>query len=166
MIRWLISYLITFFKGIWQFIKRFFTSWKGIVSFIISFSLYVGWAIAFVVIGIIFGNAWLYSTGTTVVLFWAGPFTPMWLLIVSTALVLQRYVFRDKKSMGWKEIKAYWKDEIRKEKEKSRLAREKRLLKKQERERKRQEKKVVRIVKKYKKEQERLAKKQKGVIYE
>lgn len=116
MIRWLISYLITFFKGIWQFIKRFFTSWKGIISFIISFSLYVGWAIAFVVIGIIFGNAWLYSTGTTVILFWTGPFTPMWLLIVSTALVLQRYVFRDKKSMGWKEIKAYWKDEIKKRK--------------------------------------------------
>lgn len=166
MIRWLISYLITFFKGIWQFIKRFFTSWKGVVSCIISFMFWVGWAIAFVVIGIIFGNAWLYSTGTAVVLFWAGPFTPMWLLIVSTALVLQRYVFRDKNSMGWKEIKQYWKDEIGKEKEKSRLAREKRLLKKQEQERKRQEKKVVRIVKKYKKEQERLAKKQKGVIYE
>ena len=54
---------------------------------------------------------------------------------VLTALVLQRYAFRDKKSMGWKEIKAYWKDEIRKEKEKSRLAKEKRLLKKQERKR-------------------------------
>lgn len=162
----IINYFIAFFKSLWQFIKRFFTSWKGVVSCIISFMFWVGWAIAFVVIGIIFGNAWLYSTGTTVILFWAGPFTPMWLLIVSTALVLQRYVFRDKKSMGWKEIKAYWKDEIKKEKEKSRLAREKRLLKKQERERKRQEKKVVRIVKKYKKEQERLAKKQKGVIYE
>ena len=128
MIRWLISYLITFFKGIWQFIKRFFTSWKGIISFIISFSLYVGWAIAFIVIGIIFGNAWLYSTGTTVVLFWAGPFTPMWLLIVSTALVLQRYVFRDKKSMGWKEIKAYWKDEIRKENKKAKEKKLKKLI--------------------------------------
>jgi hypothetical protein len=128
MIRWLISYLITFFKGIWQFIKRFFTSWKGIVSFIISFSLYVGWAIAFVVIGIIFGNAWLYSTGTTVILFWAGPFTPMWLLIVSTALVLQRYVFRDKKSMCLKEIKAYCKDEIRKENKKAKEKKLKRLI--------------------------------------
>lgn len=128
MIRWLISYLITFFKGIWQFIKRFFTSWKGIISFIISFSLYVGWAIAFIVIGIIFGNAWLYSTGTTVVLFWAGPFTPMWLLIVSTALVLQRYVFRDKKSMGWKEIKQYWKDEIGKENKKAKEKKLKRLI--------------------------------------
>ena len=141
MIRWLISYLITFFKGIWQFIKRFFTSWKGIVSFIISFSLYVGWAIAFVVIGIIFGNAWLYSTGTTVILFWAGPFTPMWLLIVSTALVLQRYVFRDKKSMDWKEIKQYWKDEIKKEKE-IKTCKRKKVIKKQERERKRQKRKL------------------------
>jgi len=152
MIRWLISYLITFFKGIWQFIKRFFTSWKGIVSFIISFSLYVGWAIAFVVIGIIFGNAWLYSTGATVVLFWAGPFTPMWLLIVSTALVLQRYVFRDKKSMGWKEIKAYWKDEIRKEKDKAVMAKEKRKIKRELRAKIKQEKKLKKLIAKYNKQ--------------
>jgi hypothetical protein len=152
MIRWLISYLITFFKGIWQFIKRFFTSWKGIVSFIISFSLYVGWAIAFVVIGIIFGNAWLYSTGTTVVLFWAGPFTPMWLLIVSTALVLQRYVFRDKKSMGWKEIKAYWKDEIKKEKDKAVMAKEKRKIKRELRAKIKQEKKLKKLIAKYNKQ--------------
>jgi len=152
MIRWLISYLITFFKGIWQFIKRFFTSWKGIVSFIISFSLYVGWAIAFVVIGIIFGNAWLYSTGTTVILFWTGPFTPMWLLIVSTALVLQRYVFRDKKSMGWKEIKAYWKDEIRKEKDKAVMAKEKRKIKRELRAKIKQEKKLKKLIAKYNKQ--------------
>jgi len=152
MIRWLISYLITFFKGIWQFIKRFFTSWKGIVSFIISFSLYVGWAIAFVVIGIIFGNAWLYSTGTTVVLFWAGPFTPMWLLIVSTALVLQRYVFRDKKSMGWKDIKAYWKDEIGKEKDKAVMAKEKRKIKRELRAKIKQEKKLKKLIAKYNKQ--------------
>jgi type VI protein secretion system component VasK len=152
MIRWLISYLITFFKGIWQFIKRFFTSWKGIVSFIISFSLYVGWAIAFVVIGIIFGNAWLYSTGTTVILFWTGPFTPMWLLIVSTALVLQRYVFRDKKSMGWKEIKAYWKDEIKKEKDKAVMAKEKRKIKRELRAKIKQEKKLKKLIAKYNKQ--------------
>ena len=152
MIRWLISYLITFFKGIWQFIKRFFTSWKGIVSFIISFSLYVGWAIAFIVIGIIFGNAWLYSTGTTVILFWAGPFTPMWLLIVSTALVLQRYVFRDKKSMDWKEIKQYWKDEIKKEKDKAVMAKEKRKIKRELRAKIKQEKKLKKLIAKYNKQ--------------
>lgn len=151
MIRWLISYLITFFKGIWQFIKRFFTSWKGIVSFIISFSLYVGWAIAFVVIGIIFGNAWLYSTGTTVILFWTGPL-PMWLLIVSTALVLQRYIFRDKKSMGWKEIKAYWKDEIKKEKDKAVMAKEKRKIKRELRAKIKQEKKLKKLIAKYNKQ--------------
>lgn len=152
MIRWLISYLITFFKGIWQFIKRFFTSWKGIVSFIISFSLYIGWAIAFVVIGIIFGNALLYSTGATVVLFWTGPFTPMWLLIVSTALVLQRYVFRDKKSMGWKEIKQYWKDEIGKEKDKAVMAKEKRKIKRELRAKIKQEKKLKKLIAKYNKQ--------------
>lgn len=152
MIRWLISYLITFFKGIWQFIKRFFTSWKGVVSFIISFMFWTGWAIAFVVIGIIFGNAWLYSTGTTVILFWAGPFTPMWLLIVSTALVLQRYVFRDKKSMGWKEIKAYWKDEIKKEKDKAVMAKEKRKIKRELRAKIKQEKKLKKLIAKYNKQ--------------
>ncbi len=148
----IINYFIAFFKSLWQFIKRFFTSWKGIISFIISFSLYVGWAIAFIVIGIIFGNAWLYSTGTTVILFWAGPFTPMWLLIVSTALVLQRYVFRDKKSMGWKEIKQYWKDEIKKEKDKAVMAKEKRKIKRELRAKIKQEKKLKKLIAKYNKQ--------------
>lgn len=76
----------------------------------------------------------------------------MWLLIVSTALVLQRYVFRDKKSMGWKEIKAYWKDEIRKEKEKSRLAREKRKIKRELRAKIKQEKKLKKLIAKYNKQ--------------
>lgn len=148
----IINYFIAFFKSLWQFIKRFFTSWKGVVSFIISFMFWTGWAIAFVVIGIIFGNAWLYSTGTTVILFWAGPFTPMWLLIVSTALVLQRYVFRDKKSMGWKEIKAYWKDEIKKEKDKAVMAKEKRKIKRELRAKIKQEKKLKKLIAKYNKQ--------------
>lgn len=122
------------------------------VSCIISFMFWVGWAIAFVVIGIIFGNAWLYSTGTTVILFWAGPFTPMWLLIVSTALVLQRYVFRDKKSMGWKEIKQYWKDEIKKEKDKAVMAKEKRKIKRELRAKIKQEKKLKKLIAKYNKQ--------------
>lgn len=148
----IINYFIAFFKSLWQFIKRFFTSWKGVVSCIISFMFWVGWAIAFVVIGIIFGNALLYSTGTTVILFWAGPFTPMWLLIVSTALVLQRYVFRDKNSMGWKEIKAYWKDEIKKEKDKAVMAREKRKAKRELRAKIKQEKKLKKLIAKYNKQ--------------
>lgn len=148
----IINYFIAFFKSLWQFIKQFFTSWKGVLSFIISFMFWTGWAIAFVVIGIIFGNAWLYSTGTTVILFWAGPFTPMWLLIVSTALVLQRYVFRDKKSMGWKEIKAYWKDEIKKEKDKAVMAKEKRKIKRELRAKIKQEKKLKKLIAKYNKQ--------------
>lgn len=148
----IINYFIAFFKSLWQFIKRFFTSWKGVLSFIISFMFWTGWAIAFVVIGIIFGNAWLYSTGTTVILFWAGPFTPMWLLIVSTALVLQRYVFRDKKSMGWKEIKQYWKDEIKKEKDKAVMAKEKRKIKRELRAKIKQEKKLKKLIAKYNKQ--------------
>lgn len=148
----IINYFIAFFKSLWQFIKQFFTSWKGVLSFIISFMFWTGWAIAFVVIGIIFSNAWLYSTGTTVILFWAGPFTPMWLLIVSTALVLQRYVFRDKKSMGWKEIKAYWKDEIKKEKDKAVMAKEKRKIKRELRAKIKQEKKLKKLIAKYNKQ--------------
>ena len=126
--RKILNYFIGFFKGIWQFIKRFFTSWKGIVSLIISFTLYVGWALAFIVIGFISSNAWYYSTGMAVVAFWAGPFTPMWGLIIATALVVQRYVFRDKNSMGWKEIKAYYKAENEKENKKAKEKKIKRLI--------------------------------------
>lgn len=159
MIRKILNYFIGFFKSIWQLIKRFFTSWKGIVSLIISFILYVGWALAFIIIGFISKNAWYYSTGMAVVAFWAGPFTPMWLLIVVSAMLFQRYIFFDKKAMSIKEIISYYKSELEKEKEKSKIAKEKHFEKLQEKERKKQAKKVEKILKKYRKNKDQLVRK-------
>ena len=66
--------------------------------------IYVGWAIVLLIIGIIIGDAWLISVGTGTILFWAGPFTPMWMLIIGTAIFIQRFILRDKKALSKKEI--------------------------------------------------------------
>lgn len=92
-----------FFKGLWRLIKSMGTI-KGLISLFLSFMIYVGWAIVLLIIGIIIGDAWLISVGTGTILFWAGPFTPMWMLIIGTAIFIQRFILRDKKAISKKEI--------------------------------------------------------------
>lgn len=92
-----------FFKGLLRLIKSM-GSIKGLISLFISFMIYVGWAIALLIVGIIIGDAWLISVGTGTILFWAGPFTPMWMLIIGTAIFIQRFILRDKKVLSKKEI--------------------------------------------------------------
>lgn len=92
-----------FFKGLLRLIKSM-GSIKGLISLFISFMIYVGWAIVLLIIGIIIGDAWLISVGTGTILFWAGPFTPMWMLIIGTAIFIQRFILRDKKAISKKEI--------------------------------------------------------------
>ena len=87
-----------FFKGLLRLIKSM-GSIKGLISLFISFMIYVGWAIVLLIIGIIIGDAWLISVGTGTILFWAGPFTPMWMLIIGTAIFIQRFILRDKKAI-------------------------------------------------------------------
>jgi len=88
-------YFIKFVKFIIKLIKSFKTT-KGIISLVISFTIFVGWALAFLLIGIINNNQWFIGIGTTVIVFWAAPLTPMWVLIIGFALFLQRVVFGEK----------------------------------------------------------------------
>jgi hypothetical protein len=54
--------------------------------------------------------------------------------------------------MGWKEIKQYWKDEIKKEKDKAVMAKEKRKIKRELRAKIKQEKKLKKLIAKYNKQ--------------
>ncbi|MCK9576917.1 MAG: hypothetical protein M0R51_13520 [Clostridia bacterium] len=51
----------------WQKIKQAlkpYASWKMIVSLIIAWALFAGWAVAFVVVGVMGDNGWFYGIGT------------------------------------------------------------------------------------------------------
>jgi len=93
----LINYFIAGLKTIWSLIKRFFTSAKGIIALVISFTIFEGWALVFIGIGTLTNNWWLVGVGSAVTAFWATP-APMWALIIALALAIQRYVLFDKKA--------------------------------------------------------------------
>ena len=83
-----------FFIMIWEVIKTMKT-FRGLISLLISYMIFHGWALLFFIVGTIIGNAWLIGVGTLVMLFWFGPGTPVIPLILITALLIQRYVFFD-----------------------------------------------------------------------
>ena len=82
----------TFFIMVWEVITTMKTL-KGLLSLLISYMLFHGWAVVFFIIGTISGNAWLIGIGSAVILFWFGPGTPVIPLILVVALIIQRYVF-------------------------------------------------------------------------
>ncbi|MDO9629331.1 MAG: hypothetical protein Q7I99_05460 [Acholeplasmataceae bacterium] len=73
-------------------------SLRGLISLMISYMIFHGWAMLFLVMGIISGNGWLIGVGSAVVLFWFGPGTPVIPLVLITALFIQRYILLDKKN--------------------------------------------------------------------
>lgn len=85
-----------FLKWLWELIKSFNTP-KGLISLLISFILFCGWALVFILIGILFKNAWFFSIGSAVITFWSLPLTPMWPTIIAFAMFLRKFIFKDKK---------------------------------------------------------------------
>lgn len=73
------------------------------ISLGISFMLFYGWLIVFIVVGIISGNAWFYGVGAGGIVFWAGPFTPFFPIMLGFATFLRKVVFMDKKNTEDKE---------------------------------------------------------------
>ena len=104
MFKRILNYILGFFKALWEIIKKFNT-FKGRISLILSIMIVVGWAVAFVVIGFIFKNTWYFGVGSSVILFWYAPMTPMWGLIIVLALIIQKIVLFDKKAPTWNEIR-------------------------------------------------------------
>ena len=83
-----------FFIMVFEIVKSM-RSIRGLISLCIAYMLYHGWAVLFLLIGILSSNAWLIGAGTAVILFWFGPGTPLIPLILITAMFIQRYILLD-----------------------------------------------------------------------
>lgn len=81
---------IHFFIIVWEIIRSM-KSIRGMISLFISYMIFQGWAVLF----LIFGNAWMKGIGAAVITFWFGPGTPTIPIILIVALCIQRYVFFD-----------------------------------------------------------------------
>lgn len=97
-----------FFLMIWQIIKSM-KSVRGIIALFISYMIFHGWAVFFVIMGSLVGHAYMIGLGTAVILFWFGPGTPLIPLIIITALFIRRYLLFEKSEKlnlkeKWKEI--------------------------------------------------------------
>ena len=97
-----------FFIMIWEIIKSM-KSIRGIISLLISYMIFHGWALVFFIIGLLSGNGWFLGIGSAVMLFWFGPGTPVIPLIIVTAFIIQRYILMDKSNkisfkQKWKEL--------------------------------------------------------------
>lgn len=89
----LLKKILNFFKGLWLIIKSM-GNWKGITSLLIVWLLISGSGVA--IIGFIIANNWLLGIGATMYAFWLGPFTPLIPINIALAMLMQRYIFRDK----------------------------------------------------------------------
>ena len=102
---------VRFWKGIWAVVKSM-GNWKGVLSLLITWLLISGSGVS--LLGVIIANAWLIGIGITMYAFWLGPFTPLIPINIGLAMLMQRYVFRDK-SVSWKAIKSKFKEAFQKE---------------------------------------------------
>lgn len=71
---------------------------KGLISLFISFMIFYGWLLIFIVIGIVSDNAWFYGVGIGGVVFWFGPGTPLIPLIIGVATFIRKFILRDRDS--------------------------------------------------------------------
>lgn len=114
--RWIKKLIIWFYKvllALWKIVKSM-KGWKGVTSLVISFMLFAGWAYIMAAVGWVIGNTWMMGVGAAVILFWIGPFTPLFGIVIAFALIIQRFVFLDK-SISWQNIKEKFREAFRKE---------------------------------------------------
>jgi D-alanyl-lipoteichoic acid acyltransferase DltB (MBOAT superfamily) len=103
-----------FFLMVWEIIKSM-KSLRGLIALFMSYMIFHGWAVLFLVFGTFAGNAFIISIGTAVILFWFGPGTPVIPLIIITALFIRRYILFEKTEKldfkaKWKELNQKFKD--------------------------------------------------------
>jgi len=97
----------TFFMMIWDILKTM-KSFKGIMALFISYMIFHGWAVLFVLIGTITNQPWFTVIGSAVILFWLGPGTPAIPIILLVAFMIKRYLFFEKD--GPFSIKDKWRE--------------------------------------------------------
>ncbi len=85
----------TFFRMVWEIIKSMKTI-RGLIALFISYMLFHGWAVLLLLAGTLFSNPLWIALGSTVILFWLGPGTPIIPLIIVVAFAIKRYLLLDK----------------------------------------------------------------------
>lgn len=91
--------------GIWRVIKQM-GSIRGVIALILVWLVISGSGVS--LLGIIFKNGYLIGLGATIYAFWLAPLTPLIPINIALAMIIQRYVFRDKR-VGWSNIKSQFK---------------------------------------------------------
>ena len=94
-----------FWIGVWRIIKQI-GSIRGVIALIFTWLALSGVGVGFV--GIVLKNAYLVGLGSTMVAFWVAPFTPLIPITIAISMLIQRYVFQDKR-VSWKQIKKQFK---------------------------------------------------------
>lgn len=97
----MLKYIKNVWITIWLFLKKL-GSWRGVLSFLIVWLVISGSGL--IVAGVILNNLWLIGLGTSIYAFWLLPLTPLIPVNLILALIIQRYVFRDKR-ISYKQIK-------------------------------------------------------------
>ncbi len=80
---------------VWEAIRSMKTI-RGLIALFISYMLFHGWAVLLVLLGTLLENPIWIALGTTVILFWFGPGTPIIPLIIIVAFAIKRYVLLDR----------------------------------------------------------------------
>lgn len=93
---------------VWEIIKSMKTI-RGLFALFISYMLFHGWAVIFLLLGTMTNNPLWIAVGTSVIVFWFGPGTPVIPLIIVSAFFIKRYVLLDRSERIhfrklWKEL--------------------------------------------------------------
>lgn len=91
--------IVRLYKRFWTWLKgliRSFNTVRGLISLFISFMIFCGWALVFIGLGIAFKNAKLVAIGSSVIMFWSAPLTPMWGTIILVAVFIRKKILKDK----------------------------------------------------------------------
>lgn len=105
-----LKWFAQFWVGIWKVVKSM-SNWKGVVSLFLSWLILSGAGVS--LIGFIIGNKYLIGLGVTIYGFWLLPLTPLTLITVAVAMLMQRFIFRDR-NVSWHSIKAKFKEAFKK----------------------------------------------------
>ncbi|MCK9236119.1 MAG: hypothetical protein WC225_02130 [Acholeplasmataceae bacterium] len=116
-----LSFWARFFLFVWEMIKSM-SNVRGVIALFISYMIYQGWAVVFLIVGIITKNAWLIGVGGAVIAFWVGPGTPTIPLVIVTAFFIKRYLLFDRSDP--RKLKEIWRELNEKYNQKKQQAKE------------------------------------------
>ena len=100
-----------FLVGVWRVVKQM-GSIRGVIALILVWLIISGSGVS--LLGLILKNGYLIGLGATIYAFWLAPFTPLIPINIAIAMIIQRYVFRDKR-VGLSNIKSQFKEAFKKD---------------------------------------------------